>query len=295
MRILALAGAAAALALTACQPQQRPFADDRPEAETTLLQLADGGGITVRAPQGLADADSHALAETIAAGLRDAEIPASTEGANSLTRFLTTRVSTQDAAIGRVRVALDWSLADAKGGRAAKGTESAEAEAAQWNAHTPDLMQRIGRQLAEAVARSSMADSGAAPVKIAIDRPLYVRKIGGLSSRDEVVLRRSLEYRLRQAKLKIAEDPAEDALEVAGNFKLSPPAAGSQQVELSWSVLRHDGKELGTLSQANAVPAGTFDKPWGELATVIAEGAAVGVTEILTRVPVSKLADMPGG
>jgi len=294
MRILAIAGAATALALAACQPQQ-PFADERADSETALLQLADGGGITVRAPDGLADADSRALAEAIAAALRDAEIPASTEGANSLTRFLTTHVSAQQAATGRVRVALDWSLADAKGGRAAKGTESAEAEAAQWNAHAPELTQRIGKQLAEAVARSSMADSGAAPVKIAIERPLYVRKIGGLSSRDEVVLRRSLEYRLRQAKLKVAEDPADDALEVAGNFKVSPPAAGSQQVELSWSVLRHDGTELGTLSQANAVPAGTFDKPWGELATVIAEGAAVGVTEILTRVPVSKLADKPGG
>ena len=93
----------------------------------------------------------------------------------------------------------------------------------------------------------------------------------------------------------MAEDPADETLELAGSFKVSPPAAGSQKVELNWSVLRHDGMELGTLSQANAVPAGTFDKPWGELATVIAEGAAVGVTEILTRVPVSKLADKPGG
>jgi len=295
MRLHRLAAVAAILlAAAACQPLPQPFANERTSADNPLLQPTDGGGITVRTPEGLKQPDSRALAEAIAAALRDAEIPASTEGSNSLSRFLTTRVAAQPAAADRVRIALDWSLADAKGGRATKGAVNTEAAAAQWNAHAPELTERIAVQIAEAIARSSAADSGGAPMALAIDRPIHVRKIVGLSQRDEATLRRSLEFQLRQSKLKVADDPTDEALVVAGAFKLSPPVQGGQKVELSWAVLRPDGGELGTMSQANTVEAGTFDKPWGELAAIIAQGAAAGLTEILTRLTPDKLAENRG-
>ena len=204
-------------------------------------------------------------------------------------------MAAQPTAADRVRIALDWSLADAKGGRATKGAVNTEVEAAQWNAHAPELTERIAAQIAEAIARSSAADSGGGPSKaLAVDRPIHVRKIVGLSQRDESALRRSLEFQLRQSKLKVADDPTDEALVVAGTFKLSPPVQGGQKVELSWAVLRPDGGELGTMSQANTVEAGTFDKPWGELAAIIAQGAAAGVTEILTRLTPDKLAENRG-
>lgn len=276
--------------LAACQPTPQPFADGAPNP---LLELADAGGITVRPPDGLAPADSRALAEAIAAALRDAEIPAATQGANSRTRFLTTRIAAAPGGPGGVALALDWSLADAKGGRAANGKLATQADAAAWNAHAPELMKRLAADVAQSVVRSTAAEGGGAPVKPAIERPIYVRPVAGLRGRDEVTLRRSLEYQLRQSKLAVAEQANGDALVVTGNFALSPPANGSQKVELRWAVLRPDGVELGTLSQANAVAAGTFDKPWGELAAVIAQGAAAGVSEILARVPPERLADKP--
>src|SRR5688572_30405834 len=138
MRLHRLAAVAAILlAGAACQPLPQPFADESASAANPLLEPTDGGGITVRAPEGLAQPDSRAMAEAIAAALRDAEIPASTEGSNKLSRFLNTRVAAQPAAADRVRIALDWSLADAKGGRATKGAVNTEVEAAQWNAHAP--------------------------------------------------------------------------------------------------------------------------------------------------------------
>ncbi len=290
-----LAFSVIALALAACQPTPQPFATERDPAENPLLALADGGGITVRRPDGLAPPDAGRFGEAIAAALREIEIPASTEGANALTRFLTTRVATQGAAQNRVNVALDWSLADAKGGRAASGTLTTAADAGLWSERAPELLKRLAAEIADAVAKSSAAGSGAATVvKPATERPLHVAKIAGVPARDEPALRRSLEYQLRQAKLRVADDLTHDALVVAGNFALSPPANGSQKVELRWALLRRDGAELGTLTQANAVPAGTFEKPWGELAVMIAQGAAAGGGEIPPRVPPEKLADRPG-
>ena len=294
IRALAVILGLAALGAGACQPLPQPFANERASADNPLLEPTDGGGITVRAPEGLTQPDSRAMAEAIAAALRDAEIPASTEGSNKLSRFLTTRVAAQPTAADRVRIALDWSLADANGGRATKGAVNTEAEAAQWNAHAPELTGRIAAQVAEAIARSSGGDGGGASKALAMDRPIHVRKIGGLSQRDETTLRRAIEFQLRQSKMKVADDPTDQALVVAGTFKLSPPMQGGQKVELRWAVLRPDGGELGTMTQANTVEAGTFDKPWGELAAIIAQGAAAGLTEILTRVSPDKLAENRG-
>ena len=47
---------------------------------------------------------------------------------------------------------------------------------------------------------------------------------------------------------------------------------------------------MGTVSQANQIPAGQLDRAWGDAAFAVAEGAAQGLTELLAQ-----LEKMPEG
>ena len=51
-----------------------------------------------------------------------------------------------------------------------------------------------------------------------------------------------------------------------------------------WTVRHKDGDELGKLEQNNTVPAGSLDGAWGSTARIVADNAAGGMTELLSRV-----------
>ena len=59
--------------------------------------------------------------------------------------------------------------------------------------------------------------------------------------------------------------------------------AGQQRVEVSWALQRRDGREIGQVSQENAVPAGSLDGAWGDVAYAVATAAAPGVVALIER------------
>jgi hypothetical protein len=83
----------------------------------------------------------------------------------------------------------------------------------------------------------------------------------------------------------IAEKPDDrESFVLTGKVQLSPPASGRQQVKVSWALLRAaDGSQIGEISQENAVPAGSLDGPWGDIAFAVANAAAPGVAQLLRQ------------
>ncbi|MQX36581.1 hypothetical protein [Roseospira navarrensis] len=82
----------------------------------------------------------------------------------------------------------------------------------------------------------------------------------------------------------IAEGPADDRLRVRGAVEVLPSTlAGQERVSIVWDLLDVDGESLGRINQENLIPKGALDGAWGETAALIAEGAAMGVGEILVR------------
>ena len=55
-----------------------------------------------------------------------------------------------------------------------------------------------------------------------------------------------------------------DALSISAVVKLKPAAGTTQNVILVWTVKTPQGKVLGTIRQANDVPAGSLDTGWGQ-------------------------------
>ena len=70
---------------------------------------------------------------------------------------------------------------------------------------------------------------------------------------------------------------------LSGTVAVSPPQAGKQQVSVRWALLRPDGREVGKIDQQNAVPAGSLDRAWGDIAYAVAEAAAPGVAALIAK------------
>jgi len=283
-----------AFLLGACQPLPQPFA---PTRANPLLEIADGGGITVQSVIGVAPDLADRVSTEMATALRELDIPASTEGRNRRSRFLTGEVAERRLEDGRNRVTMRWVLVD-RDGRLITEREVVETAPVPLRSD-PDsvVLRRLARTAATAIATTMRAEpeetrppaapalaqtATAAPPLSA--RSIFVKPIAGAPANGARSLQVALANALRAQRLAVVESATTTAVTVAGTMALDTPDAGLQRVELAWSVLGPDGREIGNLKQQNAVPPGTFDRPWGELATIIAETVAEGIVELFGRI-----------
>jgi hypothetical protein len=89
---------------------------------------------------------------------------------------------------------------------------------------------------------------------------------------------------LRQAGWPVVKKPGKSTLAISGRVALAAPKSGVQQVKLAWAVTLPTGKVLGTVRQANDVPAGSLNKGWGQTAGYAAEAAAEGIFNLVEQV-----------
>lgn len=267
------------LLIAACQPLPHPFAEDVPPPRSPALSPRDGAGIVVApipgAPEQVADA--------LAAALRDAEIPASTAGTGNKGSFRLTASAGAVAAEGsRASVALDWELRAADGRVLGHGTAAAEAPAEAWRRGDETLAHEIAGKAAPAIARLVQDDP---PRAAAVAEPLLaVRAVIGAPGDGGPALTRAMDYALRRVHVALAEKAGDkESFVLTGKVALSPAEAGRQQVTVSWALLRPDGGEIGHVDQQNAVPAGSLDGPWGDIAFAVASAAAPGVAALIEK------------
>mgnify|MGYP001211129713 CR=1 FL=1 len=70
---------------------------------------------------------------------------------------------------------------------------------------------------------------------------------------------------------------------ISGSANISPPIKGQSKVAITWLVYSETGKELGKVTQANKVSAGSLDTHWGLTAFTIAQGALEGIRKVVSR------------
>lgn len=266
------------LLMAACQPLPHPFAGDVPPPRSPVLSPRDSAGVVITPVAG-----APVLAEAIAAALRDAEIPASTAGdGNKGSYRLFAATSEQPLAGGRSSVILAWELHTADGKRVGQGTADADAPGDALRRGDEETARNVAGKAAPAIAKLMQDEP---PKAAAVDEPLLaVRAVTGAPGDGGRALTRAMDFALRRFHVAMAEK-AEDkeAFVLTGKVELSPPAAGRQQVKVRWALLRPDGRELGQISQENAVAAGSLDGPWGEVAYAVANAAAPGVAQLIQQ------------
>lgn len=114
-------------------------------------------------------------------------------------------------------------------------------------------------------------------------KAVSVTAVKGAPGQGNSELTAAMKKTLRSAGWPVIDAPREDAITIAGNVSLGEVKGKGQTVALSWTVKTYDGTVLGTIKQANTVPAGSLDKSWGEAAGYAAEAGATGIYDLIKR------------
>jgi len=278
----ALAVLLAGAVLAACGQLPRPFQPEE-KSNNALLRLRDRAGIVVQLVAGNTPDSDTALAEIMAARLRNFDIPAATIGGNQSSQRLAGRAVVRPLPGGREEILLYWELRDASGHRVGLHTQRHEQAAGTWAAGAPALL----AELADAAAPTLAAMAQDPPVKAAAipgfpRARLVILPLIGAPGDAIDSLPRALEAELVAAKLPVADRISDRDLLVLGDVTVGPAEGGLQAISIRWTLISaDDDRELGTVAQQNVVPAGSLNGPWGPVAEEVARATAAGLIDLL--------------
>lgn len=270
--------------LAGCQPLPHPFADAGDIEATTALRPPDSVGILV-----LPVAGAPSLGLALAGALREADVPASTEGANRGSYRLESSVVDEALAPGREFISLAWELKSAAGTSLGRGSARRDAATDEWQAGEGPLADTLAKEAAPKIARLV---SGDAPLPAAdVPALVAVRGVSGAPGDGATALARAIAAALGRAGVEAGDSDAKARFALSCFIAVAPAKDRQQLVSVRWVLALPEGRELGQVSQQNAVPAGSLDGQWGELADQVAGAAAPGIAELIERAK----AAAPGG
>ena len=268
-------GFALLLAVAACQPLPHPLAEDAPAPDAPIMTLKDSAGIVVQPVAG----GPAPLAEAMADALRNADVPASTQNSNRGSYVLTGTAEERPLTGDRARIALHWELRGPDGNPAGTYDQATESNAARWRDGDATLLKELVAAAAPAIAEM-LQEEGA--VGVDTEQRVAVPLVAGAPGDGPRSLSRALALALRQANVAVADSPAAGKhFTVSGNVAMAPAAEGKQKVTVSWTLLGPDGDQIGQVNQENAIPAGSLDGRWGDIAYAVAKSAADGIVALL--------------
>jgi hypothetical protein len=282
-RRLPAIAALALIGLAACQPVPQPFGRSPGDPANPLLVLEDRAGIVVLDVEGAPAAMAEGLRSATVEALLALNVPATIRSANTKSRFLYGQAESATVRPGRLEVKLTWELVDPMGAPVGRHVVSGTVGEARWTAGSDDLVQRFAEASARGIAAFVQAPRPRAAAPIATLRPLHVLPVAGVAGAEGGVLRHAMADALRRLDLEVPPARRKRDLVIAGRISLGPAAAGQRRIEIAWSVRESDGKEIGTLKQANMIAVEALGAKWPELARLIADAAAPGVVEVLRR------------
>ena len=278
--ILALAVIGAALA--GCGQLPRPY-QPAGKSDNALLALRDRAGIVVRPVAGDAPASGMALADVMAAHLRDLDIPAATNGGNQGSQHLVGRAALRPLPGGREEILLYWELRDPDGRRAGIHSQRHEQAAGTWATGDPALLAELAGAAAPTLAAMAQDPEIKAAANLGFPRArLVILPLSSAPGDAAESLPRALQAELAAVKLPVADRIKDGDLLILGDITVEPAEDGLQVISIRWSLINvNDDRELGEIAQRNMVPAGSLDGPWGPVAAEVARAAATGLVDLL--------------
>jgi hypothetical protein len=273
-----LAAVALGLLVAGCQPLPHPFEDDRPAPRAPIMSLRNTTSVAVAPVAGLEAEARDRLAAAMASALQDLDVLASAESASRGSLNL----------VGAARaagsgVAVDWRLVDPAGRALGQGTGTAPVGLEALNRGDAAALRALAVAAAPEVAKLLQDDAPIAPAEIASLRQVVVLPVSGAPGNGGDALKLAMTAALTQAKLTVL--PAQDAkaLSVVGSVALDRPQNGQQHVAITWALIEPGGKQLGVVKQENAVPQGSLDGRWADVANLVAAAAAPGILAIIEK------------
>ncbi|HXP74968.1 MAG TPA: hypothetical protein VN823_12560 [Stellaceae bacterium] len=275
-----IAAVALVLLLAGCQPLPHPFEDDRPAPRAPIISLRNATSVAVAPVAGLDGDARDQLAGAIAGALVDLDVLASAESSSrgSLSLVGTAR-STGSG------VAVDWRLVDPGGQALGQGSDAAAVGLDSLNRGDAAALKALALATAPNVAKLLQDDAPAAQAEIAPLREVVVLPVSGAPGNGGDALKLAMTAALTQAKLTVLPEKTGEAktLSVVGSVTLDRPQNGQQHIAITWALMDPAGKQLGVVKQENAVPQGSLDGRWGDVANLVAAAAAPGILAIIEK------------
>jgi hypothetical protein len=274
----------------ACGELPRPFL---PEDKTgnPLLAPIEGAALEVLPLQGHAPNLPLGGAAYVAEGLAANGVAATIGGRTAQSRLLLGVVAVTPASSLSDYVIISWEVYGPGGSLLGRYAQQTEVPKNRWLAGDPDTLRLVGldagpilgpiaagpEQVPETGATvAAGADGGR--VRIALAGVSGAPGDGGRS------LPRALSSVLTQRGFLVVEQPLSGDLVVEGVIALAPAGQDREQITLAWRLLDGpQGARLGEVQQGNVIPAGSLDGTWGDVAALIAVGAADGIVDLLTQ------------
>ena len=271
------------LIVAGCRPLPQPFAHPEKAINPIVVPPEDFGGVTILPISGLTDERGHGLLSAMTEALLSQGIIAGPDSSNQRSKFLQGAVTRIAADGARTRVTIIWDLFDGSGKILGSRETTLTLPENYWLERERRSLQGLVKNVAADIANLARGENDPAAAKSRF--ALHVGKVEGVSDKATIPLRRAMEVALKKRNFRIADAPEGAGLVIAGAIKLGPEIAEPRPILITWSVLDNAGRELGKLTQQNAIPRRALEKKWESLAAVIADNAAGGVGDLIVRLP----------
>ncbi len=271
------------LTLAGCGGLPRPFAG-APGSLARQLATPPPARLAIPSPNNawLTESDANSFAAAVTNGLRGMEVPAFATAAQPGDW----RIDITAASAG-ADVILTFTVRDAGG--AARGTISAApVPISTWAAPTPAVIGKVAAgvvpDLGTLLTNIEAARRANDPNSL-VNRParVYVPDVTGAPGDGNVALARQMRRELPRLGMRLLEKPDRPDFTVAGVVKIAPIADGQESVEITWVIKDAAGAEAGKIAQLNAVPRGSLNGLWVDVAVVVAQEAAGGVRDVISN------------
>ena len=285
--VLGLAGCAA---ITEPMGMKDPFAIDQPfqgveRNERILSVVTQAPAIVVRPIYGLGAENAELLRKRVLTILRTHDVPAIEDSEASIAWVLQGQaalITREDASgQGQISGTIAWLLTDGKGEERAKfSTPVVGDQSTISDALFGAMADQIAAQVDNALAGPGL-QATPAPVAAVETPEAWVAEVIGAPGDGNTALTKTLIALLPLKGIKVVDKKAAPFWHIEGKVKVEEKSSAEDLVRLSWRVVDARGKELGTISQQNAVPHKRLNVKWGEIAAFAAEAAAEGIAQLI--------------
>jgi hypothetical protein len=271
------------LLVAACGDLPEPFKGN-PGATARLLAVPVTPMLAIPAPEKamLPPDAATAFANRLATAMQNEEIPALVHPPGKADwRLLITAAQTGEALVPR------YLVQDASG-KEQGAIDGAPVPASAWTAGSPAALDKAANDgipkvlaLLTTIRRArDIADPNSLLNRVA---RLYVPPVTGAPGDGNEQLTRLIRARLKDLGSLIQTNPDGADFVIKGTVTMTPVPIAQQRVEIVWAVTRPSGVVSGKVSQLNAIPAGSLDYIWGEVADVVTREASDGINRVVER------------
>ena len=263
--------------LSACGRLPQPFAREEGAPGDAPPEIEEIPGVYVPVVRGTTEPMGRLLSEAVAEALNDKDVPAYVNPPRVLRFELTGQVEYEPDGAPK---SISWQLTDAMHREIGTHDELISGPLWRWEYGDPKLLHEIGLGVARRFAAQTLPVHSTPDVAEDRDFAVRIAPVEGAPGDGNESLTRAMRTALRLQGVNLVEnDPSSAVLE--GKVDVGEARNGMQPVRIVWSLSDSEGKSIGEAAQANAVPAGSLDGVWGEIAGYAVSAAVDGILSLI--------------